>query len=346
MEHVEVLQDIRDDFIKMGGDAADVAALNAAIAALSAPQSDDWVLVPREPTPEMLSAAGRLQACECGFVGDMSPMDGEEYAAMLAAAPQPPADAHCTTCSCVPGMTPAVRLDTTPAEKEGAVRDHLIRIGWAPPPEAQAQPVAWFPTYGNGKLVRNYGDGSPVPASKTKEEAEQAKRCHLGATGPVIPLYAHPPPSAPVGVEVASLPALWRQREDNGEERTEFDKGYEQASDECAEALERAIAQQPVADEKPIGWWNGILPDVTDRSPYDPSIRWGADAENSGHDIPLYAGVNPSRAQQPAAVDDDTLESLIEESDGHWSEDEFRIEGPDLMRLLRDAALAGQQGGG
>src|SRR5690625_2342412 len=201
MEHVEVLQDIRDDFIKMGGDAADVAALNAAIAALSAPQSDDWVLVPREPTPEMLSAAGRLQACECGFVGDMSPMDGEEYAAMLAAAPQPPADAHCTTCSCVPGMTPAVRLDTTPAEKEGAVRDHLIRIGWAPPPEAQAQPVAWFPTYGNGKLVRNYGDGSPVPASKTKEEAEQAKRCHLGATGPVIPLYAHPPPSAPVGVE-------------------------------------------------------------------------------------------------------------------------------------------------
>ena len=68
--------------------------------------------------------------------------------------------------------------------------------------------MAWFPTYGNGKLVRNYGDGSPVPASKTKEEAEQAKRCHLGANGPVIPLYAHPPPSAPVGVEAVDA-AAW-----------------------------------------------------------------------------------------------------------------------------------------
>lgn len=70
-----------------------------------------------------------------------------------------------------------------------------------PQPPAEAQPVAWFPTYGSGELVRNYGDGSPVPASKTKEGAEQAKRCHLGATGPVTPLYAHPPPSAPAGVE-------------------------------------------------------------------------------------------------------------------------------------------------
>jgi len=36
MEHVEVMQDIRDAFIEMGGDAADVAALNAAITALKA----------------------------------------------------------------------------------------------------------------------------------------------------------------------------------------------------------------------------------------------------------------------------------------------------------------------
>ena len=38
-----------------------------------------------------------------------------------------------------------------------------------------------------------------------------------------------------------SLPALWRQREDNGEEYTEFDKGYEQASNECADQLEAAL---------------------------------------------------------------------------------------------------------
>ena len=51
---------------------------------------------------------------------------------------QPPAEAHCATCACVPGMTPAVRFDTTPAEQDGAVRDHLIRMGWTPPAEAQA----------------------------------------------------------------------------------------------------------------------------------------------------------------------------------------------------------------
>ena len=52
--------------------------------------------------------------------------------------------------------------------------------------------VAWFPTNSNGEILRNYGDGSPVFASRTREEAEQAKRCHLGATGPVVPLYLRP----------------------------------------------------------------------------------------------------------------------------------------------------------
>lgn len=44
-----------------------------------------------------------------------------------------PAEAHCATCSCAPGMTPAVRFDTTPAERDGVVRDHLIHMGWTPP---------------------------------------------------------------------------------------------------------------------------------------------------------------------------------------------------------------------
>jgi hypothetical protein len=61
---------------------------------------------------------------------------------------------------------------------------------------ARGEVVAWFPTNAQGEIIRNYGDGSPVYACRTKEEAEQAKRCHLGATGPVIPLYAAPPPAA------------------------------------------------------------------------------------------------------------------------------------------------------
>lgn len=40
---------------------------------------------------------------------------------------------HCATCTCNPGMTPAIRFDTSPAAQEGAIRDHLIALGWTPP---------------------------------------------------------------------------------------------------------------------------------------------------------------------------------------------------------------------
>lgn len=47
---------------------------------------------------------------------------------------------HCATCTCNPGMTPAIRFDTSPAAQEGAVRDHLIALGWTPP--GAQQPAA------------------------------------------------------------------------------------------------------------------------------------------------------------------------------------------------------------
>lgn len=52
-----------------------------------------------------------------------------------------------------------------------------------------------------------------------------------------------------------------------------------------------------------VAWWNGIRPDT--RSD-DSSIRWGADAEDSGHDIPLYDGPNPIHAT-PAPVAGDAV---------------------------------------
>ena len=69
----------------------------------------------------------------------------------------------------------------------------------------------------------------------------------------------------------------------------------------CAlRALEQALTQQRgKPNGKLVGWWNGIMPDVTGRSPYGPSVRWGADAENSGHDIPLYDGYNPIHYTTP-----------------------------------------------
>jgi hypothetical protein len=42
--------------------------------------------------------------------------------------------------------------------------------------------------------------------------------------------------------------------------------------------------------QKPVAWWNGIRPDLRSN---DSSIRWGENAEDSGHDIPLFDGPNP-----------------------------------------------------
>lgn len=44
---------------------------------------------------------------------------------------------HCGTCTCDTNMTPAVRFDLSPAQKEGVIREHLIQLGWTPP-EASA----------------------------------------------------------------------------------------------------------------------------------------------------------------------------------------------------------------
>ena len=93
-------------------------------------------MVPRVPTPEMVQASNEIS---CRAEGE------EHWAAMLAAAPQPPAEGvqagngcHCVTCTCDPNMTPALRFDLSPAQKEGAIREHLIRLGWTPPDEAEA----------------------------------------------------------------------------------------------------------------------------------------------------------------------------------------------------------------
>mgnify|MGYP006350519385 FL=1 len=52
------------------------------------------------------------------------------------------------------------------------------------------------------------------------------------------------------------------------------------------------------------------------------------------HRAVMLAEVRPARVP----LTDEQAESLIENSDGRWHDGEFRIDGPDLMKLLRDAA--------
>lgn len=93
-----------------------------------------------------------------------------------------------------------------------------------------------------------------------------------------------------------------------------FDEGRAEAI-KVAMSLPSALAPaQQDPNGKLVGWWNGITPDVTDRSPFEPSVRWGANAENSSHDIPLYDGYNPIHYQQPAqsSVPMEALREFIE----------------------------------
>ena len=96
MEHAEVLERLRGvlEHGKMGDKCLIAPDLvTAAIASLSAPKPEgEWVLVPREPTPEMLSEA-HYELADKPFSNNAE-RSARAYAAMLAAAPQPPAEAQ------------------------------------------------------------------------------------------------------------------------------------------------------------------------------------------------------------------------------------------------------------
>lgn len=195
-------------------------ALDHAIARLREPAGvgGEWVLVPREPTFQMvLDGVAALGATTHEATRAI-------YAAMLASAPKPPAEAQPDWEAAPPGATHYQPHQDAYYKRVSASewyvwsrKDDRELLRWllspgtgdsaewvVRPAEAQAQGggevVAWFPTNGAGEILRNYGDGSPVYACKTKEQAEQVRRCHLGAVGPVIPLYSAPP-SAPVASE-------------------------------------------------------------------------------------------------------------------------------------------------
>ncbi|MET3929523.1 uncharacterized protein YukE [Lysobacter sp. OAE881] len=92
----------------------------------------------------------------------------------------------------------------------------------------------------------------------------------------------------------------------------------DEATNECADELADLIKELTeyaelgqevgaVPNGKLVGWWNGITPGFDGMGA--PSVRWGADAENSGHDIPLYDGYNPIHYVTPATSPAHTSEA-------------------------------------
>lgn len=87
------------------------------------------------------------------------------------------------------------------------------------------------------------------------------------------------------------------------------DQMYQYARDYAAALSQPAGVAEPHG--KLVGWWNGIKPDVTERSPYGPSVRWGADAEDRAHDIPLYDGYNPVHFTKPTLPSVEAFASAV-----------------------------------
>lgn len=97
---------------------------------------------------------------------------------------------------------------------------------------------------------------------------------------------------------------------------------------------------KPAASGEPVAWVNGaaLKSAAVSRErggPYD--LHTWSESRTTHHDTPLTAATaQPASALVP--LTDEQAESLIENSDGRWHDGEFRIDGPDLMKLLRDAA--------
>lgn len=242
-----------------------------------------------------------------------------------------PVEVHCTTCSCVPGMTPAIRFDATPAEKEGAVRDHLIRMGWTPPAEAQPR----------GRGCGDHDHASYIPG------------CGLcAATLPEKRMAAPPSTATPLSREHGSVQEMFNPSAPVGvvEALTELVDlmqgvidGEYMPDSFTLQPARAALAQQPEAvDGAMVERIAALLHEEATDEP------WGvAGVDHDGPDRDYYralarkvlvrAGKQPEAAGEMAE-----LVGLLVEVRSHFTRDDDL---PDDLLPRIDAALAAPPGG-
>jgi hypothetical protein len=289
MEHVEVLRAMRNEHSMMGV-PMELAALDAAIASLSAPKSGDWVLVPREPTPEMVQASNDIS---CRAEGE------EHWAAMLAAAPQPPAEAQevvCLECGqptmpmgqvCYACSHPADDPAEAQAQGGGEVDCRCVDCGGNQPGH---DPTCSY-------MHELHGEAQPVGhGCGDHDHADYIPGC--GACAATLPeKRTAQPPSAPVGVELAALRVQeWLHAEHDLLVPVQEIEAAMRTPCSCS-ATEHDLAQQP-APVAPVGV-ERILAEMREEGQADivdggVVLEWEDDLRNA------------LTAQQPAAVDGDS----------------------------------------
>lgn len=145
------------------------------------------------------------------------------------------AEVHCATCDCVPGMTPAIRFDTTPAERDGVVRDHCQ---YPPGPDAEAQPGEWV----------------QVRRSDLLEWAQDWQVDHGTGDGNIVTPFDGYLLCTPKLEGVEGLPAKWRAEADEiAANNWACNSNSIRAR---ADELENALAQQPVAT---VSWRDAFI---------------------------------------------------------------------------------------
>lgn len=231
--------------------------------------SSDWVMVPRVPTQAMIDA-GKI-AYDYTYGGHRNAK--RIYAAMLAAAP-------------------------APAMLNGVEAGIEVAAKWV-----EARRDAFCEEYGRVDPSTNameFGRGAHA----------EAKEAYVGDLEEIIEgIRALRAADNRDAAGVAITREMWEWGISAYAEwvRQAYSKGVptpEVRTEGCdiAIAAMRAAAPTVAPNGNLVGWWNGITPDVTERSPYGPSVRWGADAEDRAHDIPLYDGYNPIHYVTPTAA--------------------------------------------
>lgn len=112
-------------------------------------------------------------------------------------------------------------------------------------------------------------------------------------------------------------------------------------SDATLAALHTAVMALAYAAEK--------LPEVQKAyddvsAAIDSAVQQAAEAVGlAGVRAALHTDWSDPAARQP--LTDEQAEAIIEDSGGRWVDGEFRIDGPDLMRMLHTAHGIGTEGG-
>lgn len=262
---------------------------------------EGWKLVPVDPTPKMIDEAKRYT-----WVAEEDATEAGIWRHMLAASPAAPSVAQ-------------ERDDTEPSDEYRKAAHRAIGYVMAMNgPMSLVKTLSSMASGDTSVSVKQDERGACVRADEPK--ACYRVRCQLG--NKCVDDDMSPRPAAP-SVEQDERGALRDMLDDARAEiamiREALGVPYEPHQTLLERTLDAARAASTSANvaqgagDPPVFWWNGIR-SYDER---DGTARSISETENTWHDIPLYAGVNPCNLTAPpaqTAIADDARDAIRRET--------------------------------